>query len=118
WPSLDEVPGPTCWCGRPGCLETWISGPGLSRDHQHPTGPALSGEQIVARAAQGDDEAQATLDRHASRVARALANVINIFDPEVIVLGGGLSKLQHLYQVLPELTGPHVFSDHPRVDVR
>ncbi len=118
WATGDEHPGPRCWCGRRGCLETWLSGPGLEADHLRATGSRLAAEDIAAHAASGDAPAQATLDRHASRLARGLAHVINIFDPEVIVLGGGLSKLSHLYEVLPGLVAPHVFADAPRVAVQ
>ena len=118
WAAPDEHPGPRCWCGRNGCLETWISGPGLEADHARITGESLSGAEIVARAERGDAQAQATLDRHARRLARGLAHVINIFDPHVIVLGGGLSAMRHLYEVLPDLVCPYVFAAHPRVSIR
>ena len=118
WATGDEHPGPRCWCGRRGCLETWLSGPGLEADHLRATGSRLAAEDIAAHAASGDAPAQATLDRHASRLARGLAHVVNVFDPEVIVLGGGLSKLAHLYEVLPGLVAPHVFADAPRVAVK
>lgn len=92
WAEGDELPGPACYCGRRGCVETWLSGPALARDD----GRGLTGEQIVAAAAAGDPAAQATLDRHAQRLARALAGVVNLLDPDVIVLGGGLSRLPGL----------------------
>jgi fructokinase len=111
WSSADEHPGPRCWCGRLGCMETWVSGPGISADHARATGAVIPAEDIVARAAVGEASARATLDRHASRLARGLAGVVNVFDPEVIVLGGGLSRLSHLYERLPGLIAPHVFSD-------
>jgi fructokinase len=113
-----EHPGPTCWCGRPGCLETWVSGSGMAADHKRVTGEPLTGEQIAAAAASGNAAAQATLDRHASRLARGLAHVVNLFDPDVIVLGGGLSQLPHLYRVLPDLMSRWVFSDTPDVIIR
>lgn len=116
-PAPDEVPGPPCWCGRHGCMETWVSGPALAADHARVNGGALTGEEIAARAAGGDVAAQATLQRHADRLARGLAHVVNILDPHVIVLGGGLSKLAHLYEALPGLVAPHVFADAPRVRV-
>lgn len=118
WPEPDEYPGPGCWCGRRGCLETWLSGPGLSRDHLDRTGHHASGEEIARLADTGDTPARETLSRHLSRLARGLAHVINIFDPEVIVLGGGLSGMQHLYDQLPERVAPHIFSDLKTVDVR
>jgi len=118
WASEHEFPGPNCWCGRRGCMETWASGPGLAADHKREYAEDLSAEEIVLQAAQGDNKAGATLAHHASRLARGLAGVINIIDPEVIVLGGGLSQLGYLYRVLPELIAPHVFADHAQVDIR
>ena len=109
WPRLDEVPGPHCWCGYRGCLETWIAGPALARDCDGPE--ASDASRIPDRAAAGDALAQAALDRHADRLARGFAQVINLLDPDVIVLGGGLSKMSHLYTVLPQLLRRHVFSD-------
>jgi fructokinase len=117
WPAREEMPGPRCWCGRHGCLETWISGPGLAADHERINGVLLSAQAIAKLAKGGDEAAQATLNRHADRVGRALAHVINIIDPEVIVIGGGLSHLAHLYAELPALAAPHVFSDEARVTV-
>jgi fructokinase len=113
-----EHPGPTCWCGRPGCLETWVSGSGMAADHNRVTGQSATGEQIAAAAATGDKAAQATLERHASRLARGLAHVVNLFDPDCIVLGGGLSQMPHLYEVLPGLMARWVFSDTPDVMIR
>jgi fructokinase len=118
WADATEHPGPTCWCGRPGCLETWVSGRGMMADHTRITGETATGEQIATAAAAGNRAAQATLDRHASRLARGLAHVVNLFDPDVIVLGGGLSQLPHLYRVLPGLMAPWVFSDTPDVSIR
>ncbi len=116
WPEGDERPGPPCYCGRRGCIETFLSGPGLARDHQAVTGEPLDGPQIVARAAAGDGAASATLDRYVDRLARALASVINVLDPDVIVLGGGLSRIDSLYARVPARWGRWVFSD--RVDTR
>jgi fructokinase len=116
WPHGDERPGPTCYCGRPGCIETFLSGPGLARDHAAATGQTISPEAIVAAADAGETEAQASLHRYADRLARALATVINIFDPEVIVLGGGMSKVAWLYDEVPRRWGKWVFSD--RVDTK
>jgi fructokinase len=118
WPAPDEYPGPQCWCGRKGCLETWVSGPGLEEDHARATGERRTGTEIVARAEAGDKAARATLDRHASRLARGLAHVINILDPHVVVLGGGLSGLAHLYTDLPSLIAPYLFAAHPEAAVR
>lgn len=118
WTEPDEHPGPECWCGRNGCMETWVSGPGLSADYRRRTGDQVSGHEIASRAALGEPAAQTSLDRHAARLARGLAHVINIVDPEVIVLGGGLSKLTHLYEVLPKLAAPYVFSDVADIQIR
>jgi fructokinase len=118
WSEPDEHPGPTCWCGRNGCMEMWASGTGLSADYKQRSGELVSGHEIVARAELGEPAARTSLDRHASRLARGLAHVVNIVDPEVIVLGGGLSKLPHLYEVLPRLAAPFIFSDVPNVDIR
>lgn len=118
WASAEEHPGPLCWCGRHGCMETWVSGPGLEADHARATGDRLSAEEIAARAAAGDPRPRATLRRHSSRLARGIAHVVNILDPEVIVLGGGLSKLAHLYAELPGLTAPHVFAEEAQVVVK
>lgn len=112
WPAVDELPGPPCYCGHSGCIETWLSGPGLARDHQLHTGTARDAIAIAAAAEAGDSEAEASLRRYEARMAKALASVINILDPEVIVLGGGLSKLARLYERVPQLWGRYVFSDH------
>jgi fructokinase len=116
WPRDDERPGSDCYCGLIGCIETYLSGPGLARDHAAATGEALVPEAIVARAAAGDAGAEASLQRYEDRMARAIASVINVLDPDVIVLGGGLSNLQRLYESLPRLWPRYVFSD--RVDTR
>ena len=108
WPLPEEYPGPACWCGRRGCMETWVSGPALEGDYAAASGERLPAEDIAARAQAGDSAAQAALARHASRLGRGLAHVINIFDADVIVLGGGLSKLPHLYRVLPALVAEHL----------
>lgn len=118
WPTLDEVPGPTCWCGRPGCMETWVSGPALAADHARAAGVSVAAEDVVLLAKSGDAAARETLDRHVGRLARGLAHVVNIFDPEVIVLGGGLSKLEHLYTEVPQRMRPYIFSDAPVVNLR
>lgn len=118
WADVDEHPGPLCWCGRRGCMETWVSGPAIAADHERTTSTSLSPEEIVVEAQGGDRAAQATLDRHASRLARGLAAIVNVLDPDVIVLGGGLSRLAHLYALLPELMAPHIFSDHVAVTIR
>ena len=114
WPQPEELPGPACYCGLAGCIETWLSGPGLARDHQAATGTARDPPQIVAAAAAGDPAAEATLQRHEDRLARCLATVINLIDPEAIVLGGGLSKLERLYDAVPARWDGYVFSDTVR----
>ncbi|HJO38315.1 MAG: ROK family protein [Vicinamibacterales bacterium] len=116
WPTLDELPGPPCYCGRTGCLETFLSGPGLSRDYAVAGGTERSASEIARMAADGDPAARAAVERHADRLARGLATVINLVDPDVVVLGGGLSNLDGLYTQVPELWTPYVFSD--RVDTR
>jgi fructokinase len=109
-PDGDDLPLPACYCGRHGCIETYLSGPALSADHWRHSGQTLSAEQIAACAEAGDATCEATLQRYEARLGRALAGVINILDPQVIVLGGGLSNMQRLYRNLPECCGRHVFS--------
>lgn len=118
WPAPDERPGPLCWCGRNGCLEAWISGPGLAADHQRRTGEVLTSENIVERAAAGDTAASESRQLHLSRIARGLAHVANIVDPDVIVLGGGLSQIPDLYTRLPPLITPLLFTDDKHIDIR
>ena len=115
-PENDERPGPPCYCGRSGCIETFLSGPALARDYAAHGGDDVPASDVAARAAAGDARAAACLDRYERRFARAIASVINILDPEVIVLGGGLSKMQGLYEHVPTLWAAHVFSD--RVDTK
>ncbi|WP_045224283.1 ROK family protein [Methyloterricola oryzae] len=116
WPKLDEYPGPECYCGRRGCIETFVSGPGLAHDHARRTGCPLEAKDIVQRAASGDAACAASIALYEERLARALAHVINLLDPEVIVLGGGLSNCERLYRNLPTHLAALVFSD--RVDTR
>ncbi len=111
WPDADELPGPPCYCGKRGCIETFLSGPGLARDHAAHGGEALEPPDIAARAAAGEGPAEAALARYERRLAKALATVINLLDPEVIVLGGGLSALDRLYDTVPKLWGAFAFSD-------
>jgi fructokinase len=112
-PSMrdDERPGPRCYCGRVGCVETFLSGPGLSAHHQRISGVVLRVEEIVKRASSGDLACEATLSRYEERLARALAGVVNVLDPDVIVLGGGLSNLDRLYRNVPRLLAGYAFSD-------
>ncbi len=113
-PRADEHPLPLCYCGRRGCIETYLSGPGMAADHARATGERLDAAEIARRAAGGDTPCVATLERYAERLARGLAAVINILDPDIIVLGGGLSRMGHLYQDVPRRWIPHVFSDEVR----
>jgi predicted NBD/HSP70 family sugar kinase len=106
-----EYPGPLCYCGKRGCLETWISGTGFAKDYQRVTGVAMTAEQIAKAAEQGDSHALDTLDRYCERLAKSLAQVINILDPDVIVLGGGMSNIDALYQDVPQRWGRYIFSD-------
>jgi fructokinase len=110
WPDDDERPGPPCYCGRSGCIETFLSGPGLARDYRQRAGGSLTAEEIVARAAGASDEqALLAVTRYQSRMARALAAVINVLDPDIIVLGGGMSNIDRLYEDVPRLWGAWVF---------
>ncbi len=118
WSQPAEHPGQTCWCGRAGCMETWVSGPGMAADHLRETGEAITAAEIARRAMAGNSAARATLDRYASRLARGLAHVVNLIDPHVIVLGGGLSNMTSLYQVLPPLMQPYILADHANIDIR
>ncbi|MGI9387069.1 MAG: ROK family protein [Methyloligellaceae bacterium] len=120
-PQPSEIPGPPCWCGRNGCMETWVSGPAVAADHARENGdgtPQLTAEEIAALAETGPAAAQATITRLADRLARGLAAVTNILDPDVIVLGGGLSSIAALYETVPELMRPHIFADHTDIDIR
>jgi fructokinase len=111
WPASDELPGPRCGCGKDGHIEAFLSGPALARDHQRITGECLEASQIVARAESGDSACEAALARYEGRLARALASVINLLDPDVIVLGGGLSNAERLYLNVPKLWGRWIYSD-------
>ncbi|HEU0196939.1 MAG TPA: ROK family protein [Nevskiaceae bacterium] len=108
-PEWGELDGPRCWCGQRGCIEAWLSGVGLAADHLRVTGEELSGEAIVACAARRETAAVATLARYEDRLARALAQIINLFDPQVIVLGGGLSRIRRLYEDVPARWSKWVF---------
>lgn len=110
-PEWDEVPGPRGWDGRYGSIETWCCGPGMLLDHRRQGGEAESAEEVVAAAEAGDRQARATLARWEDRLARALSSVINLLDPEVIVLGGGLSRIERVYRHVPALWEEWVFSD-------
>lgn len=114
WAAAEEHPGPACWCGRRGCLETWISGPAFERDH----GAGLKAPEIIARARAGDAAAQAAVARYVDRLGRALAVVVDLIDPDVIVLGGGMSNVAELYELLPAALAPHVFADGVDTPIR
>jgi fructokinase len=111
WPSHEELDHPPCWCGRRGCLETWISGTGFREDHQRVTGQALSGAEIISAAQAGDAKASASLERYIDRLARGLAVICDVLDPHTIVLGGGMSNVDALYERVPRAIVPYVFSD-------
>jgi fructokinase len=111
WPEPDELPGPPCYCGKSGCIETFLSGTGLTNDHALATGEKLAPAQVAERAGAGDAAAAATLGRHERRLARALASVVNVLDPDIIVLGGGVSNIERLYANVPRLWASWIFSD-------
>jgi fructokinase len=117
WPGADELPGLKCYCGRFGCIETFLSGPGMKADHERHTGRAVAPADIAAEAESGDAAAEATLQRYESRMARGLASVINVLDPDVIVLGGGMSMMSRLYTNVPRLWTPYIFSDSVRTKI-
>jgi len=113
WPNETEQPGPQCYCGKYGCIETFLSGPGLAEDHTRHVGESLTAAEIASAATvAGEPAAQASVERYAERLARALASVVNLLDPDAIVLGGGLSAITLLYERVPQLLPRYVFSDH------
>ena len=114
WPSPDEIPGRQCYCGLHGCIETWLSGTGFANDHQavNHLDKALSAKEIVTLAEQDDNSALDSLRRYEKRLAKSLASIINVIDPDVIVLGGGMSNVGSLYTHVPRLWDEYVFSDH------
>ena len=109
WPGPEEWPGPPCYCGKTGCIETFLSGPGLAREYERQSGRRETPDGIARLAGQGDPQAASALGRYEDRMARALAAVINLLDPDVIVLGGGMSNVDRLYAGVPRLWGRHVF---------
>lgn len=109
WPRMDEVPGPACYCGKSGCIETWISGTALGNDYKRKTGKALSGKEVAEAADRGDDEAAAAIRRLEDRIARGFASLVNVIDPDVIVIGGGLSRLGSIYRNVPPLLETYGF---------
>jgi fructokinase len=111
WPSAEEIPAPICWCGQPGCLELYVSGSGLERDHHARGGARLTALDIVAAARKAEPTAKAALDAYIDRLGRALAMIVNLADPDVIVLGGGMSNVAELYPRLPAVIASRIFSD-------
>jgi fructokinase len=111
WPQPDELPGPKCYCGKFGCQETFLAGTGLERDFREQTGRDLKGADIVAAAEAGNAQAEAALQRYEHRLARGLAAILNVLDPDIVVLGGGMSNQDRLYRNVPKLWGAFVFSD-------
>jgi fructokinase len=118
WPTDEERPGPPCYCGKHGCVETYLSGPGLAKDYGAVTGLELDAAGIAARAAGGEPAAEAALERYEDRMARALATVLNVLDPDVVVLGGGMSRLVRLYDSVPRLWQAWAFSDRVTTPLR
>ncbi|ADZ71075.1 ROK family protein [Polymorphum gilvum] len=118
WMSAEEFPGPECWTGHRGTIDRWCSGTGLQIDHERATGERLSGHDIVAAMRAGNPEASASYRRYVSRLGRAMAMAANLIDPDVFVLGGGLSNVDELYQDLPAAMAPYIFSDAYSVPIR
>jgi len=114
WMTPEEYPGPRCSCGRPGCIEQFVSGTAIAADHLRVTGEALDARAIAAGAAAGEAACEATLRRFEDRLARALAHVINLLDPDVVVLGGGVSAMPRIYRSVPQLWAAHVYAPSPR----
>ena len=117
WMTPEEFPGPTCWCGKSGCIERWISGTGFADEYALATGAWLKSEKIIAQARNGEAAAMAALERYANRLARALAHAINLLDPDIIVLGGGMSNVDELYQLVPPLLPAYVFGQEADTQV-
>lgn len=114
WPNQEELPGRECYCGKSGCIETWLSGPGFARDYKlrNYQPETITAKDIVKLAQQGDQYAQKSLRDYQQRLAKSLASIINVLDPDVIVLGGGMSNIKELYSTVPKLWNEYVFSDH------
>jgi fructokinase len=117
WPGADELPGPRCWCGREGCPDLWVSGSGLARDHERHTAEHLNGGEIIAALRRGEEGAAAAFARLVDRLGRALAVIGDIVDPDVIVVGGGLSNVGELYELLPSAVSKYVFCDAWRTTI-
>ena len=118
WPSAEEYPGPSCYCGKHGCLETWVSGSGLEDDYERIVGTRRTGREILALSAGGDAAAEAAVQRYESRLTRGLAHVINVLDPDVIVLGGGMSRIERLYPMLNAQLAKYVFGKEFATPIR
>jgi fructokinase len=121
WATAEEYPGPVCYCGKKGCMEMWVSGTGLARDYQQMTGRERTAREIIADFEAGEKDAAVMVDRLEDRLARGLSTVINILDPDVIVIGGGLSQAKHLYESIPTRLGKYVFggeADTPVVQAK
>lgn len=112
WPQPSELPGPLCYCGKHGCIETFLAGPSLARDYKERSGKTLTADKIASEADAGDLQARAAMERFEDRMARALVSVINVLDPDVIVMGGGVSNIMRLYTNVPPLWMKYAFSDH------
>ncbi len=117
WARPDELPGATCYCGKTGCIETFLSGPGLSRSYRSFTGETRTGREVAAAFREGDIGAATCLEAYLDRLARGLASIVNVLDPDAIVLGGGLSNIEKLYAELPAMIGTYAFSDSLRTPV-
>ena len=118
WASDDERPGTACYCGKHGCLETWLCGPALTRQYEAVSGRRAAPTEIAERAAAGDDRARECLAMYEDRLARGLATVINVVDPDVIVFGGGVSKIDRIYDNVRARLARYVFSDDVRTQLR
>ena len=118
WPGPAEIPGPDCWCGLNGCLETYVSGPAFERDHRALGGPSLAADKVVEAARAGGAAAVEALARYVDRLARGLAVIVDVLDPDVIVLGGGMSNVDELYERLPAAIEPLLFSDMFETPIR
>lgn len=117
WPRAEEFPGPACYCGKSGCIETWISGTGLGNDYERSTGKPLSGEQVAEAAGRGDPQAEAAIRRLEDRIARGFASLVNVVDPDVIVVGGGLCRLASIYRNVPPLLENYGFGGGIRTPI-
>jgi len=109
WPTDEENPGPLCYCGKRGCMEMWVSGTGLARDYKNLTGRQRTSREIISDFTAGDKDAMVAVDRLEDRLARGMSSIINILDPDVFVVGGGLSQAKHLYETLPKRLPKYVF---------